>query len=579
MSAATPVRATARPADGSPAPRRSAAGSSSTWSWIDRLGLAFAWFLGLLFCAITAAIVIFLAVQGIRYLRPYMLWTNPKVSDTQAGSGGFLDPMLGTFMVAAIAIAIAGPVGIGVAVWLSEYAGRRGWPAPSSRRSRCSRALRRSRWRCSACCCSSHTSLGFLSTTSGGVVFGKSFFAAGAILSLVALPYVVSSVREGLQAIPNHVREASYAVGKTKIATIRRVLLPAARPSVITGYMLGIGHVIGDTAIIVLLLGDTQTFQGVGHVPMLGMLRGTGSTLTSYVFDNAPTGDLNQPNKAYAAAFVLLLIVLGAEPHRRRVRAPVQGSAMELSRPPRVRRLSPAAHRHGAAAAQRGADRRWQRQRPTRQGRRDERRRRGPRHSSAPGRPGRATVPTIDRMNVDQVSIAYGSKLAVKSVSLPIRQGEVLALIGPSGCGKTTLLRSLNRLDRVDQVGIADRSRSRSTGLDITTLEPTALRRRVTMVFQQPNPFPMSVFDNVAYVLRDQAKRRPRRESLRAGGRDAHWRARACSTRSPTTSITRRCACPEASSSVSASPARWPRSRRYCCSTSRARRSILARPP
>ena len=69
-----------------------------------------------------------------------------------------------------------------------------------------------------------------------GVVFGKSFFAAGAMLSLVALPLVVSTVREGLQAIPNHVREASYAVGKTKIATTRRVLLPAARPSVITGH-------------------------------------------------------------------------------------------------------------------------------------------------------------------------------------------------------------------------------------------------------------------------------------------------------------------------------------------------------
>jgi phosphate transport system permease protein len=106
------------------------------------------------------------------------------------------------------------------------------------------------------------------------------------------------------------VREASYAVGKSKTATIRRVLLPAARPSVITGHMLGIGHVIGDTAIIVLLLGDTQTLQPVGNAPLWGVLRGTGSTLTSYVFDNAPTGDLNQPNKAYAAAFVLLVIIL-----------------------------------------------------------------------------------------------------------------------------------------------------------------------------------------------------------------------------------------------------------------------------
>ena len=75
--------------------------------------------------------------------------------------------------------------------------------------------------------------------------------------------------------------------------------------------MLGVGHVIGDTAIILLLLGDTQTFQGVGNVPLLGTLRGTGSTLTSYIFDNAPTGSLDQPNKAYAAAFVLLLIVVG----------------------------------------------------------------------------------------------------------------------------------------------------------------------------------------------------------------------------------------------------------------------------
>ncbi len=94
------------------------------------------------------------------------------------------------------------------------------------------------------------------------------------MLSLLALPLVVTSVREGLQAIPNHVREASYAVGKTKIATIRRVLLPAVRPDIITGSMIGAGHAIGDTAIIVFLLGDTYTLQGVGGVPLLGTLRG-----------------------------------------------------------------------------------------------------------------------------------------------------------------------------------------------------------------------------------------------------------------------------------------------------------------
>src|ERR1700759_5517001 len=136
----------------------------------------------------------------------------------------------------------------------------------------------------------------------------------------------------------------------------------------------------------------------------------------------------------------------------------------------------------------------------------------------------RVALPTVERMQVEELSIAYGSKLAVKSVSLPIRQGEVLALIGPSGCGKTTLLRSLNRLTELTKTASLT-GRIALDGIDIATLEPTTLRRRVTMVFQQPNPFPMSVFDNVAYVLREQAKRRPRRPALRSSVEDALARA------------------------------------------------------
>jgi phosphate transport system ATP-binding protein len=130
----------------------------------------------------------------------------------------------------------------------------------------------------------------------------------------------------------------------------------------------------------------------------------------------------------------------------------------------------------------------------------------------------------IDRMQVEDVSVVYGSKLAVKSVSLPIRQGEVLALIGPSGCGKTTLLRSLNRLTELTRSATLS-GRITLDGVDVAGMEPTALRRRVTMVFQQPNPFPMSVFDNVAYVLREQAARRPKRAALRGAVQEALARA------------------------------------------------------
>jgi phosphate transport system ATP-binding protein len=142
---------------------------------------------------------------------------------------------------------------------------------------------------------------------------------------------------------------------------------------------------------------------------------------------------------------------------------------------------------------------------------------------AAPRRVTRASY-ALDRMQIEEVSVSYGTNEAVSSVSLPIRQGEVLALIGPSGCGKTTLLRSLNRLTELNSA-VTQRGQITLDGVDIATMEPTALRRRVTMVFQQPNPFPMSIFDNVAYVLREQGKRRPRKAALREPVREALTRA------------------------------------------------------
>ena len=208
------------------------------------------------------------------------------------------------------AVSMCGPAAVAIAVWLSEF----GRPTALARVAESAIEMLAGEpaivLALFGTLLFTTPALGFLSQTTHGVVLGQSFFAASAMLSLVGLPMVVASVREGLQAIPGHVREASYAVGKTKIATTRRVLLPAARPSVITGAMLGIGRMIGDTAIVLLLLGATLTFSGANSTPLLGLLRGTGDTLTGYIYYNAPTGDGNQPSKAYAAAFVLMLMVL-----------------------------------------------------------------------------------------------------------------------------------------------------------------------------------------------------------------------------------------------------------------------------
>ena len=118
-----------------------------------------------------------------------------------------------------------------------------------------------------------------------------------------------------------------------------------------------------------------------------------------------------------------------------------------------------------------------------------------------------------ERMRTERLSIAYGGKVAVNSVSLEVNAGEVLALIGPSGCGKTTLLRSLNRL--VELTPAATRTgRIMLDNESVDDFDVTRLRTRVGMLFQQPNPFPMSIFDNVAYGLRERGSKRPRRKEL-----------------------------------------------------------------
>jgi phosphate transport system ATP-binding protein len=160
-----------------------------------------------------------------------------------------------------------------------------------------------------------------------------------------------------------------------------------------------------------------------------------------------------------------------------------------------------------------------------------------PRVVGAPGGNGTAPAPAAgalhhaepvrdatERMRVEQLTVRYDRKEAVRQVTLPVRQGEVLALIGPSGCGKTTLLRTLNRLTELTPSASWD-GRITLDGEDVHELDVTLLRRRVTMVFQQPNPFPMSIFDNVAYGLREQGSKRPSRREVEPDVIDALRRA------------------------------------------------------
>jgi phosphate transport system permease protein len=298
---------------GTVAPRRRGRGRRSSvrsWRLRDQLIFVLAWTAGIGLCLVAGSLVLFFVIKGFQYLTPSLLVTHPSASVSQAGSGGFLDPIEGTVILGVIGLAIAAPLGVVAAVWANEY-GRPRWLArvvestveiiagtPDIVLAIFGLAL---------------FELGVFSPLSFGEpggAFGRSFINAGVIMSFVALPSIYTATRNGLVATPRQLREASYALGKTRIATIRRVVLPAVRRDVATGATLGLGRIIGSTAIVILLLGATVRNQSEGGIPLWNVLTGTGSSLTSYIYGNSPSGEGNAPQKAYAAAFILLMLVV-----------------------------------------------------------------------------------------------------------------------------------------------------------------------------------------------------------------------------------------------------------------------------
>jgi phosphate transport system ATP-binding protein len=120
-------------------------------------------------------------------------------------------------------------------------------------------------------------------------------------------------------------------------------------------------------------------------------------------------------------------------------------------------------------------------------------------------------------MDVKNLSLYYGEAQALKDISFSMKKNRVTAFIGPSGCGKSTLLRCFNRMnDLIDDVRVTGEINLDNKNIYDDDIDITALRQRIGMVFQKPNPFPMSIFENVSYGLRLQGinKRRELEERV-----------------------------------------------------------------
>jgi phosphate transport system ATP-binding protein len=117
-----------------------------------------------------------------------------------------------------------------------------------------------------------------------------------------------------------------------------------------------------------------------------------------------------------------------------------------------------------------------------------------------PADAGAATGPRNAVFELDGLGVTYGGKQAVEDVSMELYENDITAFIGPSGCGKSTVLRCLNRMnDLVPSAKVQGKLLYHGVDLYASDVDPVAVRKRVGMVFQKPNPFPKSIYDNIAF--------------------------------------------------------------------------------
>lgn len=285
------------------------------------IGTAYVWICTAMIAVVCLLIILTVFILGKDSLSLNFLLKAPNPSIMEAEStGGISIPIIGTVLLTLIGIAIAFPISLATSIYMTFYR-RKGVIAQGigfaidvlSGVPTVVIAL-------FALAIFTNPVFTFLSTpvqSDGSVVekaYGRSFLVAGVSMAIMILPFVVKSMTEALKAVPRSYMDGSMALGADKWRTICKVALPASRRGLITGVILGMGRIIGDTAIVWLALGGTlrMTGQQPWYLPShwLDTLRNTGSTLTSYIYYTSPAGEGNNISVAFGASLVLILIII-----------------------------------------------------------------------------------------------------------------------------------------------------------------------------------------------------------------------------------------------------------------------------
>lgn len=252
----------------------------------ERLAFYLLWVFSILTIIVLALIVSDILVKGLPHISFSFLLEEPR---KMGKAGGIFSVIVSTFYIVVLSVVFAAPIGIAASVYLTEYAKE----GP---------VLRIIRYGIEALA-------GVPSIIYG--LFGYSFFVvflglkysilSGALtLTLMILPTIVRTSEEAIKAVPSSYREGSLALGATKLQTIRKIVIPTAMPGILTGLILGIGRVVGESAAVIYTAGSSL---GVPD----SILR-PGRTLSVHLFTLASEG-LSAEN-TYATAVVLITLVL-----------------------------------------------------------------------------------------------------------------------------------------------------------------------------------------------------------------------------------------------------------------------------
>lgn len=283
------------------------------------LGHTYCWLSGVLTLLTCLLLVVFLVIKGSGVINWQFLTENPQPSFNEALSGGIFTPIFGTFLLVTLGTLFALPWALATAIYLAEYADEDNYLINGLRTGiDILSGVPTIVFAIFGLALFTFPGLSLFSTMVEGVenakAFGRSFLVAAITMSAMILPFVIKSIEESIRAVPSTYRHASYALGVSKWRTIFKVVLPSARAGIITGVILGIGRIAGDTAIVWLCLGGSMALTGPQPwwepQNWLGTLQNTGSTLTSYIYYSSPVGEGNSPNKAYGAALVLIVVIL-----------------------------------------------------------------------------------------------------------------------------------------------------------------------------------------------------------------------------------------------------------------------------